>query len=197
MAFVIVGLPGILVALLVRLTVREPVRGGSEHQPLNVRQYSLKEVWQFLSQLPSGRRISLAAACIAFAGYGLAAWIPAFFVRIHHMTPGQLGLWMSWITALGGIIGSFSGGVISDRWGRTYPRARAYVSMSGALLSIPFNVASVLLDDYRLALCVSCRPRSARHCGLVRRRRSCKISCRPPCAPRRPPYSFSFSPSSA
>ena len=152
MAFVIVGLPGILVALLVRLTVREPVRGGSEHQPLNVRQYSLKEVWQFLSQLPSGRRISLAAACIAFAGYGLAAWIPAFFVRIHHMTPGQLGLWMSWITALGGIIGSLSGGVISDRWSRTYPRARSYVSMSGALLSIPFNVASVLLDDYRLAL---------------------------------------------
>ena len=152
MAFVIVGLPGILVALLVRLTVREPVRGGSQHQPLNVRQYSLKEVWQFLSQLPSGRRISLAAACIAFAGYGLAAWIPAFFVRIHHMTPGQLGLWMSWITALGGIIGSLSGGVISDRWGRTYPRARSYVSMSGALLSIPFNVASVLLDDHRLAL---------------------------------------------
>lgn len=152
MAFFIVGLPGVLVALLVRLTVREPVRGASEHQPVSIRQYSLREVWQFLSRLPSGRRISLAAACIAFAGYGLAAWIPAFFVRIHHMTPGQLGLWMSWITALGGVIGSFSGGVIADRWGRTHPRARAYVSMSGALLSIPFNIASVLLDDHRLAL---------------------------------------------
>lgn len=152
MAFIAVGLPGILVALLVRLTVREPVRGGSEHQPVSTRQYSLKEVWQFLSTLPSGRRISLAAACIAFAGYGLAAWIPAFFVRIHHMTPGQLGLWMSWITALGGIIGSLSGGILADRWGRTHPRARAYISMSGALLSIPFNVASVLLEDHRLAL---------------------------------------------
>lgn len=152
MAFIAVGLPGLLVALLVRLTVREPVRGGSEYQPVSTRQYSLKEVWQFLSTLPSGRRISLAAACIAFAGYGLAAWIPAFFVRIHHMTPGQLGLWMSWITALGGIIGSLSGGILADRWGRTHPRARAYISMSGALLSIPFNVASVLLEDHRLAL---------------------------------------------
>jgi MFS family permease len=152
MAFFVVGLPGVLVALLVRFTVREPVRGASEHLPLSGRQYSLREVWQFLSQLPSGRRISLAAACIAFAGYGLAAWIPAFFVRIHHMTPGQLGLWLSWITALGGIIGSFSGGVIADRWGRTHPRARAFVSMSGALLAIPFNVASVILEDYRLAL---------------------------------------------
>jgi MFS family permease len=152
MAFFVVGLPGVLVALLVRFTVREPVRGASEHRPLSVRQYTLREVWQFLSQLPSGRRISLAAACIAFAGYGLAAWIPAFFVRIHHMTPGQLGLWLSWITALGGIIGSFSGGVIADRWGRTHPRARAFVSMGGALLAIPFNVASVILEDYRLAL---------------------------------------------
>lgn len=152
MAFFLVGLPGVLVALLVRLTVREPLRGASEHIPVSTRQYSLPEVWRFFSRLPSGRRISLAAACIAFAGYGLAAWIPAFFIRIHHMTPGQLGLWMSWITALGGVIGSFSGGVIADRWGRTQPRARAYVSMSGALLSIPFNIASVLLDDYRLAL---------------------------------------------
>jgi len=152
MAFVLVGLPGVLVALLVRLTVREPVRGASEHAPVSSRQYSLGEVWQFFSGLPSGRRISLAAACIAFAGYGLAAWIPAFFIRIHHMTPGQLGLWMSWITALGGVIGSFSGGVIADRWGRTQPRARVYVSMSGALLAIPFNVASVLLNDHRLAL---------------------------------------------
>jgi MFS family permease len=152
MAFIVVGLPGVLLALLIRLTVREPVRGVSERRPLSVRQYSLQEVWQFFSKLPSGRRVSLAAACIAFAGYGLAAWIPAFFVRIHHMTPGQLGLWMSWITALGGVIGAFSGGVIADRWGRTYPRARIYVSMSGALLSIPFSVASVLLDDHRLAL---------------------------------------------
>lgn len=152
MAFVAVGLPGILVALLIRLTVREPIRGASEHRPVSTRQYSLQEVWRFFSGLPSGRRISLAAACIAFAGYGLAAWIPAFFIRIHHMTPGQLGLWMSWITALGGVIGSFSGGVIADRWGRTQPRARAYVSLTGALLSIPFNVASVMLDDYRLAL---------------------------------------------
>lgn len=152
MAFFLVGLPGVLVALIVRFTVREPLRGGSEPQALNVRQYSLKEVWRFLSGLPSGRRISLAAACIAFAGYGLAAWIPAFFVRIHHMTPGQLGLWMSWITALGGIIGSLSGGIIADRWGRTHPQARTYISMSGALLSIPFNVASVLLEDHRLAL---------------------------------------------
>lgn len=59
MAFVAVGLPGVLVALLVRLTVREPVRGVSEHQPVSARLYSLQEVWRFLSGLPSGRRLVL------------------------------------------------------------------------------------------------------------------------------------------
>jgi predicted MFS family arabinose efflux permease len=151
-AFFVVGLPGIVMALLVRLTVREPVRGMSEHQPVSARQYSMREVWQFFVTLPAGRNISLAAAFIAFAGYGLGAWIPAFFVRIHHLTPGELGLWMSWITALGGVLGSFSGGVIADRWARRQPRARLYISIIGALLAIPFTAASVLLADYRLAL---------------------------------------------
>lgn len=151
-AFFVVGLPGLLLAMLVRLTVREPVRGMSERTPVSTRQYSIGEVWRFLTAIPAGRHISLAAAFIAFSGYGLAAWLPAFFVRIHHMTPGALGLWMSWITALGGVVGSFSGGVIADRWVRTQPRARTYISMIGAVLSIPFNAASVLLDDHRLAL---------------------------------------------
>jgi MFS family permease len=114
--------------------------------------YSMGEAWRFFAGLPAGRHISLAAAFIAFAGYGLGAWIPAFFVRIHHMTPGELGLWMSWITAIGGVLGSFTGGTIADRWVRSQPRARAYVSMIGALLAIPFLILTVLLTDRRLAL---------------------------------------------
>src|SRR5439155_21058889 len=39
-AFFVVGLPGLMMALLVRLTIREPVRGMIEHQPVSARQYS-------------------------------------------------------------------------------------------------------------------------------------------------------------
>jgi MFS family permease len=151
-AFMVIGLPGVAMALVVRLTVREPQRGMSEHHPVVARGYSIGETWRFFATLPTGRRISLAAAFHAFAGYGLGAWIPAFFVRIHHMTPGELGLWLSWITALGGAVGAFAGGWIADRWIRREPRARAYVGMVGALLTVPFLIASLLLDDHRLAL---------------------------------------------
>src|SRR5215510_797907 len=151
-AFFVVGLPGLLMALLVRFTIREPLRGMSEHNVTVTQTYSLTDAWRFFASLPTGRCLALAAGFHAFVAYGLGAWIPAFFVRIHHMTPGELGLWMSWITAIGGVLGSFSGGVIADRWGRSQPQARAYVSMIGTLLAIPFNAASVLLADHRLAL---------------------------------------------
>ena len=151
-AFMVIGLPGVAMAVVVRFTVREPPRGMSERTAAASRSYSLGETWRFLTRLPSGRRISLGAAFQAFVGYGLGAWIPAFFIRLHGMTPGELGLWLSWITGIGGAIGAFSGGWLADRWVRDQPRARAYISLVGALCSTPFIVAALILDNTTLAL---------------------------------------------
>jgi MFS family permease len=151
-AFFVVGLPGVLMALIVRLTVREPPRGMSEAHAPTGRQYTIKEVWQFFGRVPAGRNASLAGAFHAFVGYGLGAWIPAFFVRLHGMTPGTLGQWLSWITALGGLIGAFAGGWIADRWARRNPRARAYMGMVGAVLSIVPLFVTLLVTDTQLAL---------------------------------------------
>ena len=151
-AFMVIGLPGVAMAVVVRFTVREPPRGMSERTASTSRSYSLGETWRFLTRLPSGRRISLGAAFQAFVGYGLGAWIPAFFIRLHGMTPGELGLWLSWITGIGGAIGAFSGGWLADRWVRDQPKARAYISLVGALCSTPFIVAALVLDNTTLAL---------------------------------------------
>ena len=106
----------------------------------------------FFTSLPAGRRVSLAGAFQAYAGYGLGTWLPAFFIRLHGMTPGELGLWLSWITALGGGLGAFSGGWLADRWVYRQPRARAYVGMIGAILAVPFLIGGFILSDTRLAL---------------------------------------------
>jgi MFS family permease len=152
MAFFVVGLPGVLIALLVRLTVREPPRGLSDHLTGNIQDYTVREVWRFFSTLPAARNASLAGAFHAFVGYGLSAWIPAFFVRVHGMTPGSIGRWLSWITAIGGIIGAFAGGWIADRWVRTNPRARPYIGLIGVALSIPPLFFTLLLADTEIAL---------------------------------------------
>lgn len=152
MAFFVVGLPGLLMALLVRFTVREPVRGMSEHHSPSGQQYSLKEAWQFFTSIPAGRYLAFAGGFHAFVSYGLGAWIPAFFVRIHGMTPGELGQWLSWITAIGGGGGTFIGGWIADRWVLTQPLARPYLSLIGVSLAIPTVVASVMIEDTHWAL---------------------------------------------
>ncbi len=153
-AFFVVGFPGVLMALLVRLTIREPVRGMSEHyRTLTQRQqYTLGETWRFFISIPTGRRLAFAAGLHAFVSYGLGAWIPAFFVRMHHMTPGELGGWLSWITALGGGAGTFFGGWIADRWARRQPLARIYVAFIGVVLAIPIVAASLLLKHTQWAL---------------------------------------------
>ena len=151
-AFMVVGLPGVAIAILVRLTVREPPRGMSEHHLVNDRTYSLGETWRFLTRLPSGRRISLAASFQAFVGYGLGAWIPAFFIRLHGMTTGELGLWLSWIIGIGGAVGAFFGGWLADKWTKRQPKARASISLIGALLSIPFIIGALVIEDTTLAL---------------------------------------------
>lgn len=151
-AFYVVGLPGLLMALIVRLTVREPPRGLSETHVTIGRQYTINEVWQFFGKVPAGRNASLAGAFHAFVGYGLSTWIPAFFVRLHGMTPGSLGRWLSWITAIGGLVGAFAGGWIADRWARSNPRARPYVGMIGALLSTVPLFVTLLVTDTQLAL---------------------------------------------
>jgi MFS family permease len=151
-AFFVVGLPGVLMALLVRFTVREPLRGMSEHNVTATQAYSLTETWRFFASLPTGRRLAFAAGFHAFVAYGLGAWIPAFFVRIHHMTPGELGNWLSWITALGGGGGTFLGGWLADRWVLRQPRARMYMGVIGVSLAIPTVAASLLLEDTQWAL---------------------------------------------
>jgi MFS family permease len=151
-AFMVVGLPGLLMALLVRLTIREPIRGMSEQQPISARDYSIKETARFFTSLPTGRRVSLAGAFQAYAGYGLGAWLPAYFIRLHGMTPGELGQWLSWITALGGGLGAFFGGWLADRWVHRQPRARAYIGMIGAILAVPFLIGGFVLSDTHLAL---------------------------------------------
>jgi len=147
MAFFVVGLPGILMALLVRFTVREPQRGMSERYITAAQTYTLAETWRFFASLPTGRYLGLAAGFHAFVSYGLGAWIPAFFIRLHGMTPGELGEWLSWITALGGGSGAFLGGWIADRWVRRQPRARTYVALIGVLLAIPTVSAALLIEN--------------------------------------------------
>ena len=88
-----VGLPGVLLAVIVRFTLREPPRGAAEGiQVTSEEAPPIKEVFKYLWARRSFRLISLGAGLHAFVGYGVGYWIPAMFGRSHGFTTGEMGV---------------------------------------------------------------------------------------------------------
>lgn len=116
--FIVVGLPGIALGVLIRLTVKEPARGRSDVKPMSDRIFSVKDVVRhFLSQKAI---IHLCAAssltCVAL--YGVFSWSASFFIRVHQMQTDEVGIWLALSSGVCGAVGTFLGGFISDKLGR-------------------------------------------------------------------------------
>lgn len=151
-AFFAVGLPGLLLALLVRFTVREPPRGHHDALGAAGDQESARAVMAMLWRRRSFRHLALAAALHSFGGYAFAVWGPPFFVRVHGMTPGELGTWLGAILGVGGALGSVGGGMLADRFGADDLRRRLYLPAVATLLQIPFIAAILTMPTWRPAM---------------------------------------------
>ena len=90
-AFVVVGLPGVVLALLVRFLVHEPPRGLAEARR-DVEPATFAEVLNVLWTRKSFRHIAMACALHAFVTYGLGAFMPIFLTRVHEMPIARIGL---------------------------------------------------------------------------------------------------------
>ena len=144
MAFVIVGLPGIPLALLVWLTIPEPARGLSETRSSDAENHTISEVIAYLWKLKSFRHLSFAGALYAFAGYGFITWIPAFLIRVHGMGTAEIGLWLGPIIGGGGAFGAWLSGQLCNRYGTKDPAWNMRIAAIGGLLLIPFMVLFLL-----------------------------------------------------
>jgi len=139
-ALMVVGLPGLLLALLVRLTLREPPRGFSEKRTVSGPPPHLLKSILYLLGNRSWRNIMFGGTLFGMAAWGATAWVPAYFIRIHGMTPAQIGTWLAFVIGSAGIVGALLGGNIADRVVRRTGDARWYMWISaGALLAaVPF-----------------------------------------------------------
>lgn len=113
-AFVVVGLPGILLAVLVRYTVKEPPRGYSEALKQETPAPAFREVVRFILRSAVLRHIVAAGALVSFAGYASVIWVPIYLVRIHDMGTGEVGTYLALLIGVGGAIGIYVGGRIAD-----------------------------------------------------------------------------------
>lgn len=124
--FVILGLPGLLLAALAWFTLKEPRRLKSSAAKLSPcagssstatePQPSHKEVVATLWANTAFRHLLLCHAVWNFFGYGLQQWLAAFFIRSHGFSTGELGTWFAVIYGIGGLLGVYLGGELATRY---------------------------------------------------------------------------------
>ncbi|MCP5180381.1 MAG: MFS transporter [Pseudomonadales bacterium] len=146
-AFIIVGLPGLLVALFLRLFLREPDRGYSmQAVAARAEEPPVMAVFAALWQRRSFRYMSLGGALHALVGYGVGPYVPMMFQRIHGMAPGDIGVALFYL-GFAGILGTATGGYFADRLGKRDVRWYVWLPALATLASIPFSVTFYVLPD--------------------------------------------------
>jgi len=138
-AFVIVGIAGLPVALLVKLLIPEPVRGGLDEVDGKACAAAppLRAVASVLARSPAFWLLSFGAAFGSIPGYGLIFWLPSFFDRTFALGPGEIGLFYGSIVLVGGVAGIWLGGWAGDRLGPARPGAYALIPAVCFLITAP------------------------------------------------------------
>lgn len=140
LAFVVVGAPGLFVALWI-LSLREPPRRGIA---MHTKPVALSEVFAWLTR--HGR----AYGC-HFAGFALlslvfnamTAWLPSVFVRVHGWTASHGAWWIGLALIAGGTTGIVAGGAAADAWRRHgRPDGSLRVGLTSAIGVLPFAAAA-------------------------------------------------------
>ncbi len=156
MAFMVVGLPGIIVAIVVFFTVREPPRGHSEPDHVLVQKdlIPLADTIKFLWNLKAFRHLSFAGSLHAFVGYGVGLFIPAFFMRVHGFGLAETSTYL-FLIGLTGMIGTYLGGYLGDRLGKKDKRWYMGVPGIATVISVPFAVLFYTTGDPMLAIALA------------------------------------------
>jgi MFS family permease len=167
MAFIVCGLPGLVLAVIVALTLVEPrlkqaatavkaaaSKGGA----------TFSEALKVLATKRTFWFVAFAAAVKAFIGYGHAPFTASFFFRNHTeeiaqtaaffglQSAGFLGLALGLVGGFGGVVGAYIGGQIADRFGAKDLRAYVSVPAIASLITIPIYVLAINLPEAKLAV---------------------------------------------
>ncbi|MES2035819.1 MAG: MFS transporter [Pseudomonadota bacterium] len=161
MAFLIAGAPGVIVAIVAALTLVEPRRkfkaamAAAASGAVAVASPTFKAALAILATKKTFWLIAFAASIKAFIGYGHAPFTVSFFLREHGIevarlaegfgleSRGFLGLALSAMGGVAGIVGAWLGGVIADRYAARDLRGYVVVPAIASLVTIPIYITAV------------------------------------------------------
>jgi MFS family permease len=159
--FVVLGLPGVLLATLAWLTLKEPrldkaatvfsVARPPRAVPTESENPSFKEVCVALWGNRTFVHLLICFSVWYFFGYGLLQWTPTFFIRSYGLATGELGMWFAVILGVGGSLGTYLGGVWAGRYAVRNERLQLVVCGLSCVFYAGLNAYSFLAPNYYLA----------------------------------------------
>jgi MFS family permease len=150
-ALVSVGAPGLLLAVVMARSLREPARGTYETQtppPPPPILTTAAAMWAN----PAMRHLIAGSIIAGLVGYGFTQWLPTFFIRAHDLTQSQTGMLMAVLFGISGAIGALVAGKWFDRLStRGFQHGMRMLAIV-PFVTIPFFIMGLLADDLTMAI---------------------------------------------
>lgn len=150
-AFVIAGIPGLFLALILRFTISEPAR---EHLPIDKAPKhslflaTLKLIYQDKGLFHAMCGISI----VGIVTFGALAWNPTFIIRLHGLTQAQTGIFLALTIGVIGTVVTWFSGRLADNLGQKNPKWRMGIVILAIVISKPFIVGFTMMDNTMFAL---------------------------------------------
>jgi len=138
-AFFVVGIPGVALAIIMKLTVREPVRGAQDAGK-SMHTVSFKEGAATLLAIPSFWGLLVAATAASFTGYGVGLWAVDYYRRTFELAYQEITVPLGILNGTAYVLGTYLGGVLTDRFGKKNKGAYAFIPALGMLFTIPVGL---------------------------------------------------------
>jgi MFS family permease len=156
-AFFVAGVPGVAIGVLTWFALKEPRRDPVLQARLVAAAPAapalpLGEAIRVLARSKAYVNIVLAATVAAWVGYGLGVWTIIYFIRVHGLTPGEVGVWLGVTSGVGGILGTWLGGQLADRFGKVRPGHAMLVPAIGMAIASPLFLVGWAQQNWMLAL---------------------------------------------
>ena len=162
-ALMLVGTPGILLAFLLPLIIRDPRRcADSAHfntadSPVKAK-LSIKDAVREVFASKAYLYVFIAASFTAFLSYGKGLWTISFFIRSHGLSTTEAGLAMAVALGISGIIGTWLGGKMADVFGKRDKRHILTLPAIGMAIAAPILFAGYWAEDWRIAVALLILP---------------------------------------
>lgn len=152
--FLVAGIPGIILGLVMLFFFKEPERGATEKLAKAVAPMPIKEMLRFAARQPAFLNVlagmTLSVAAMASTG----VWLTAFFIRYHDLEIGEAAGVMGLVFGLGAALGSIGGGILSDLVSKNSPSRGLWLATAALIAIAPSMYLALTVESTIAAIAI-------------------------------------------